>query len=75
MPEAKVKSTFNWERVFSGVTLLLCALSLVFIALSLGPVAKWASYQSICIEQESVKAPINWAVRKCNGRSKVYQVK
>ena len=75
MSEAKDKSNFDLARIFTGLALLLCALSLSLIALSLRPVAKWARYQSFCIEQESVKAPINWAVRKCNGRSKVYQVK
>ena len=75
MPEAKDKSNFDLARVFTGLALFLCAVSLSLIAFSLLPVAKWARYQSFCIEQESVKAPINWAVRKCNGRSKVYQVK
>ena len=75
MPEAKDKSNYDLARVFSILALFLCALSLSLIALSLRPVAQWARYQSFCIEQESVKAPINWAVRKCNGRSKVYQVK
>ncbi len=75
MPGAKEKSNFDLARVFTGLALLLCAISLSLIALGLRPVAKWARYQSFCIEQESVKAPINWAVRKCNGRSKVYQVK
>ena len=75
MPGAKEKSNFDLARVFTGLALLLCAVSLSLIALGLRPVAKWARYQSFCIEQESVKAPINWAVRKCNGRSKVYQVK
>ena len=75
MPGANEKSNFDLARVFTGLALLLCAVSLSLIAFSLRPVAKWASYQSFCIEQEIVKAPINWAVRKCNGRSKVYQVK
>ena len=65
----------DWARVLIGVALLLCALCLALIVLSLRPVTKWANYQSICVEQESQKAPISWAVRKCNGRSKVYQVK
>ncbi len=73
MTEAKGK--FDWTRIVAGLALLLCALSLSVIALSLRPVAKWADFQSKCVEQESVKAPISWAVRKCNGRSKVYQVK
>ena len=75
MTELKDKKNFDWVRVFPGLVLLLCALCLAFIAVSLQPVAKWANYQSVCVEQESAKAPISWAVRKCNGRSKVYQVK
>ncbi len=82
MNDATNKRIFNWSQIkFSlnefliWTTLILCAFSLALIALSLRPVAKWANYQSICIAQESEKAPISWAVRKCNGRSKVYQVK
>ena len=70
---------FRFNDLFTGISLFLCAFlcafSLALIALRLGPIAKWANYQSICVEQESIKAPIEWAVRKCNGRSKVYQVK
>ena len=70
---------FKFNELFTGFTLLicafLCAVSLTLISMRLDPVAKWAKYQTICIEQESIKAPIEWAVRKCNGRSKVYQVK
>ena len=65
----------DWLKITSAIVLLLCTLSLILIALSLTPVAKWADYQNECIEKESQKAPIEWAVRKCNGRSKVYQVK
>ncbi len=75
MPEANGKTSFDWTKFLTSFAILLCALSLALIALSLRPIAQWANYQSICIQQESVKAPINWAVRKCNGRSKVYQVK
>ncbi len=75
MSEAKEKKELDLAKVFTWLSILLCAFSLGFMALSIRPIAKWANYQSICIEQESVKAPINWAVRKCNGRSKVYQVK
>ena len=70
---------FKFNDLFTGTAILLCAFlcafSLALIALRLGPVSKWANYQTICVEQESIKAPIEWAVRKCNGRSKVYQVK
>ncbi|WP_413358059.1 hypothetical protein [Prochlorococcus sp. MIT 1201] len=62
--------------VVTAAALLIAALSLAFIALSLAPVAHWANNQNICVEQEITKskAPISWGVRKCNGRSKVYQV-
>ncbi len=73
------KMRFNINDLLPGVALLLCAFlcafSLALIAIRMGPIAKWANYQSICVEQESKKSPIEWAVRKCNGRSKVYQVK
>ena len=75
MTDTKNKERFDWTKIFTGLALLLCAFSLALIALSLRPVAKWANYQSTCVDQESKKAPIEWAVRKCNGRSKVYQVK
>ena len=45
------------------------------IALNLGPLKLWADYQNTCIKEESFNKTIPWAVRKCNGRSKVYQVK
>ena len=62
--------------VVTAAALLIAALSLAFIAFSLAPVAHWANNQNICGEQEITKskAPISWGVRKCNGRSKVYQV-
>ena len=70
---------FKYSELFTGIALLLCAFlcafSLALIAIRIGPIAQWAKYQTICVEQESVKSPIEWAVRKCNGRSKVYQVK
>ena len=70
---------FKFNDLLNGIALLLCAFlcafSLALIAIRLGPIAKWAEYQTICIEQESLKSPIEWSVRKCNGRSKVYQVK
>lgn len=75
MIDNKQKQEFNWARFFTNLALLLSTICLALIAVSLRPVAKWANYQSTCVEQESVKAPISWAVRKCNGRSKVYQVK
>ena len=86
MSETKAKKEVEWTQMkfnindlFTRSALLLCAflcaISLALIAIKMGPIAKWANYQSTCIEQESKKAPIEWAVRKCNGRSKVYQVK
>tara|TARA_Y100001968_G_C18845966_1_gene475806 strand:- start:175 stop:423 length:249 start_codon:yes stop_codon:yes gene_type:complete len=73
--QTKEKAKFELTKLVNSFSLLLCAVTLTLIAMSLYPVAKWANYQTNCIEQESVKAPISWAVRKCNGRSKVYQVK
>jgi len=73
--QIKENKVFDWRFILSSLALILSAFSLALMAWSLRPVAKWANYQSICIEKESVKAPIEWAVRKCNGRSKVYQVK
>ena len=55
--------------------LILLILIFCFIAFNLKPLTNWANYQTICIEQESIDTTIAWAVRKCNGRSKVYQVK
>ena len=69
--------SFHWIKILNGVALFICALSLVVIAISLQPVTHWASNQNICVQEEQAKsaAPISWGVRKCNGRSKVYQVK
>tara|TARA_Y100001968_G_C18973140_1_gene533245 strand:+ start:352 stop:579 length:228 start_codon:yes stop_codon:yes gene_type:complete len=75
MTDTKEKQKNDWTKIFLGIALMLCALCLFLIVITLRPVAKWANYQSICVEQETEKAPISWAVRKCNGRSKVYQVK
>ena len=75
MAEPKSKQTLDWTTIATGLSIFLCACALAVIAISLRPVAQWAEYQSTCIQQESKKAPISWAVRKCNGRSKVYQVK
>ena len=75
MIDSTENKKINLVITFAGLLLLLCSISLALIFLTLRPLAKWANYQSICVEQESQKAPISWAVRKCNGRSKVYQVK
>ncbi len=75
MTDSKNKEKFNWINIFIGIILFISALSLSIIALTLRPISKWSIYQNTCVEQESKKSPIEWAVRKCNGRSKVYQVK
>ena len=77
MTETNENKKLDWTKLFIGFSLLLCAFSLVFIAVTLQPVAHWASNQNICVQEEQAKsgAPISWGVRKCNGRSKVYQVK
>ena len=77
MAETPEKNNFDLFKILNGVALLLCVFCLAFIAVSLRPVAQWANNQNICVEQEQAKsgAPISWGVRKCNGRSKVYEVK
>ena len=77
MSNTPENNDFNWIKILNGVALLTCAFCLAFIALNLLPVAKWAHNQNVCVEQEQAKsgAPISWGVRKCNGRSKVYEVK
>ena len=77
MADTPESNNFNLFKILNGVALLLCAFCLAFIAVSLRPVAQWANNQNICVEQEQAKsgAPISWGVRKCNGRSKVYEVK
>ena len=66
------------EKFFKTlISFCLILLLLIFgiIAFNLKPLTNWAKYQNTCIEQESIDTTIPWAVRKCNGRSKVYQVK
>ncbi len=63
---------FNFLLLFM---LLILIIGFIFIGINLRPMARWANYQTICIEEESIDTTIPWAVRKCNGRSKVYQVK
>ncbi len=67
----------NINLINTLITLFLLINVIIFslIAINLRPLARWANYQTICIENESVDKTIPWAVRKCNGRSKVYQVK
>ena len=69
-----IKDT-NFINVILIFLLLFVAIAFIFVAINLRPLSKWANYQTICIENESLDTTIPWAVRKCNGRSKVYQVK
>ena len=62
-------------KAFISICLILLILIFSIIAFNLIPLKNWANYQTICIEEESIDTTIPWAVRKCNGRSKVYQVK
>jgi len=65
----------NWTNVL--LTFLLISIIIIFttISISLKHLADWANYQNDCIYKESIDTTIPWAVRKCNGRSKVYEVK
>ena len=67
----------NINLIYAILSLFIFSLIIVFsiIAINLRPMKLWADYQNICIEEESINKTIPWAVRKCNGRSKVYQVK
>tara|TARA_B100001250_G_scaffold398361_1_gene406471 strand:+ start:1024 stop:1257 length:234 start_codon:yes stop_codon:yes gene_type:complete len=77
MTNIPTNKNFDLIKILNVLALLICSFCLAFIALTLRPVAKWADNQNVCVEQEITKskAPISWGVRKCNGRSKVYQVK
>ena len=65
----------NWMNVL--LTFFIISMLVIFttISISLRPLANWANYQNNCIYEESIDTTIPWAVRKCNGRSKVYEVK
>ena len=67
----------NIKLIYTLLSLFIFSLIIIFsiIAINLRPLKLWADYQNICIKQESINKTIPWAVRKCNGRSKVYQVK
>ena len=65
----------SFINIVFAILLALAIIILSLIAINLRPLARWANYQTICIENESLDTTIPWAVRKCNGRSKVYQVK
>ncbi len=63
--------------LYTLLSIFIFSLIIIFsiIAINLRPLKNWADYQNTCIKQESINKTISWAVRKCNGRSKVYQVK
>ena len=65
----------NWMNVL--LTFFIISMLIIFttISISLRPLANWANYQNNCIYEESIDTTVPWAVRKCNGRSKVYEVK
>ena len=67
----------NINSIYTLLLLFIFSLLIIFslIAINLRPLKIWADYQNICIKEESINKTIPWAVRKCNGRSKVYQVK
>jgi len=67
----------NINLIYTLILLFIFSFIIIFslIALNLRPLKIWADYQNICIKEESFNKTIPWAVRKCNGRSKVYQVK
>ena len=67
----------NINLIYTLLLLFIFSLIIIFslIAINLRPLTLWADYQNICIREESINTTIPWAVRKCNGRSKVYQVK
>ena len=67
----------NIKVIYTLLSVFIFSLIIIFsvIAINLRPLKLWADYQNTCIEKESINKTIPWAVRKCNGRSKVYQVK
>ncbi len=67
----------NINKIYASLLLFLFSLIIIFsfISINLRPLKIWADYQNTCIREESINKTIPWAVRKCNGRSKVYQVK
>jgi len=63
--------------IYTLILLFIFSFIIIFslIAINFRPLKTWADYQNTCIREESINKTIPWAVRKCNGRSKVYQVK
>jgi len=64
----------NWFNIFISFSLVIFLIIFSFIGLSIRAISTWANYQNICISEESINTSTAWAVRKCNGRSKVYKV-
>ncbi len=67
----------NINIIYTLLSIFIFSLIIILslIAINLRPLKLWADYQNTCIKEESINKTIPWAVRKCNGRSKVYQVK
>ena len=67
----------NIKVIYTLLSVFIFSLIIIFslIAINLRSMKLWADYQNTCIKEESINKTIPWAVRKCNGRSKVYQVK
>ena len=67
----------NINLIYTLLSLFIISLIIILslIAINLRSLTLWADYQNTCIREESINKTIPWAVRKCNGRSKVYQVK
>ena len=64
----------NWINVLLIVFAISILVIFTTISITLKPLANWANYQNECIYKESLNTTVPWAVRKCNGRSKVYKV-
>tara|TARA_B100000579_G_C22709840_1_gene793979 strand:+ start:835 stop:1050 length:216 start_codon:yes stop_codon:yes gene_type:complete len=67
----------NINIIYLILSIFMISLIIIFsfIAVNLKPLKIWADYQNVCIKEEGKDTSIPWAVRKCNGRSKVYQIK
>ena len=67
----------NLKVIYTLISVFIFSFIIILslIAINLRPLKLWADYQNTCIKEESINKTIPWAVRKCNGRSKVYQVK
>ena len=64
----------NWINVLLIFFVISMLVIFTTISITLKPLANWANYQNECIYKESLNTTVPWAVRKCNGRSKVYKV-